>query len=198
MRNFLRRRSFMKVLGGGVAMATTGSTTHLASGAPKIAIDRSGVTWGNRPMYLRPYHPTYLVCYYARRFEKKDIASSVKWDPLVARVENEPDLKIHIVECFDDACAGCRKLCPDPLGCMWGVGYTCTSANKPETVANVVDGNKRILSELGLFFGTQIMMKHLVPVLEKKIPVLYDIAGGTNNQAHYEKGLNDLKLKYGL
>jgi hypothetical protein len=136
MENSLRRRAFIEVVTGGVLVAATKSTTSLATEAPKLAIDRSDVNWGKRPMYLRPYHPTYLVCYYARRFEKKDAASSNKWNPLVARVENEPDLKIHIVECFDDACAGCKYLYPD--------------------------------------------------------------TGGTGNQAHYEKGLDDLKLKYGL
>jgi hypothetical protein len=198
MNNSISRRSFIEAVGGGVVLLATGSTISLAAEPPKLAIDRSVVNWGTRPMYLRPYHPTYLVCYYARRFEKKDPASSRKWDSLVARVENEPDLEIHLVECFDDACAGCRKLKSDPLGCLWGVGYTCTSVKKPDTVAMVIEGNKRILSELGLFFGSQILMKDLVVLLEEKIPVLYDIIGGAQNQANYKKGLGELKQKYGL
>lgn len=177
-------------------MLAAGSATSIADETPKLAIDRSVANWGNRPMYLRPYHPTYLVCYYARRFENKNAASSRKWDSLVERVENEPELKIHLVECFDDACAGCGKLKSDHLGCLWGVGYTCTSVKKPDTVAMVIEGNKRILSELGLFFGSQILMKDLVVLLEKKIPVLYEIIGGTKNQANYEKGLEELKRKY--
>ena len=198
MKNLVSRRSFIEAVGGGVVLLATGSATSLSAEPPNLAIDRSVVNWGTRPMYLRPYHPTYLVCYYARRFEKKDPASSRKWDSLVARVENEPDLKIHLVECFDDACAGCKKLKADPLGCLWGVGYTCTSVKKPDTVAMVIEGNKRILSELDLFFGSQILMKDLVVLLEEKIPVLYDIIGGAQNQANYEKGLDELKRKYGL
>lgn len=146
-------------------------------------------------MYLRPYHPTYLVCYYARR---KDIASSLKWDPLIARVEKEPNLIVRIVECFDDACAGCHKLYPDPLGSIWGVGYNCESAKNEKAISMVTEGNKRILGELDLFFGSQIPMKDLVILLEKKVPVLYDIIGGAENQPYYEKGLRDLNKKYGL
>ena len=149
-------------------------------------------------MYLRPYHPTYIVCYYARRFEKKDIATSLKWDPLIARVEKEPNLVIRIVECFDDACAGCHKLYSDPLGCIWGVGYNCKSVKDEKIISMVTEGNKRILGELGLFFGSQITMKNLVILLEEKVPVLYEIIGGAENQGYYEKGLKDLKKKYGL
>jgi hypothetical protein len=198
MKNSVSRRVFIKAVGGGLVMSATGSAANRAAETEKPAINRSAVRWGNRPMYLRPYHPTYLVCYYARRAEKLDTASTKKWGPLVARVENEPDLKIYIVDCFDDACAGCAKLCPDALGCMWGVAHTCSSAQDPGMVSKVVEGNKRILSQLGLFIGSQILLKDLVVLLEKNVPVLYDIIGGHGNQTHYAKGLCDLKKKYGL
>jgi hypothetical protein len=198
MRNPLSRRLFIKAVGGCLAVSAAGSAANQTTSSAKPAVDRSAVKWGNRPMYLRPYHPTYLVCYYARRAEKLDTASSNKWGPLVARVENEPDLKIYIVDCFDDACAGCAKLCSDPLGCMWGVAHSCPSAQDPDMVSKVVEGNKKILSQLNLFIGSQILLKDLVVLLEKNVPVLYEIIGGRGNQAHYEKGICDLKQKYGL
>ncbi len=165
---------------------------------PPLARARAGAEWNGRPMYLRPYHPTYLVSYYARRGEAKDPASAVKWDPLVARVEQEPELEIYLVDCFDDACAGCPVLRPDPYGCMWGVGYSCPSANKPDLVRDVVEGNRRILGELELGIGSRIALRDLVPLLEERVPTLYPIIGGAQNQAPYEQGLAELKAKYGL
>jgi hypothetical protein len=60
--------------------------------------------------------------------------------------------------------------------------------------------NTRILGELGLFFGAEIRLRDLVPLLRKSVPVLYDGIGGPGpeNQAAYEKGLRDLADKYGI
>jgi hypothetical protein len=198
MKNSVSRRDFIKAVGGTLVISAAGSAKNKSTEHTTPVIDRSAANWGDRPMYLRPYHPTYLVCYYARRSEKLDAASSRKWSPLVARLNNEPDLKIYIVDCFDDACAGCYKLYPDPLGCMWGVGYSCSSAKNPKMVSKVIKGNKRILSELGLSIGSQILMKDLVVLLQNKVPTLYGIIGGRANQTHYEKGLKELYKKYNL
>lgn len=159
-----------------------------------LVVDRTGVVWSDRPMYLRPYHPPYVVAYYGARNERK----TVKWDPLLARIENEQNLKIRIIESYDDACAGCTALRPERLGSVWGIAHTCTSAQKPETVIQVTKTNRRILNELGLDFGSEILFRDLVPLLARNVPVLYEGIGGPDNQALYEKGLRDLKKKYGV
>ena len=41
-------------------------------------------------------------------------------------------------------------------------------------------------------------MRDLVPILEENVPVLYEHIGGAANQEFYEKGLKDLKAKYGI
>ena len=66
--------------------------------------------------------------------------------------------------------------------------------------AMVTRTNKRILNDLGLFFGDEILMRDLVLLLEKNVPVLYEGIGGESpkNQEYYEKGLHYLKVKYGL
>jgi hypothetical protein len=163
-------------------------------GAQKLLIDRSGAKWGDRPMFLRPYHPPYVVAYYGRR----EGLNSAIWSPLISRVVSEPGLKIRIIEAFGDACAGCPKLEADPMGSVWGVGHTCSSAKNPAMVDMVTRTNKRIIGELGLFFGAEMPLSALVPLLQKNVPILYEGIGGAESQADYEKGLRDLSDKYGL
>jgi hypothetical protein len=190
MSDIMNRRGF--VMGTGALWAT--SAAGQESKETKLAVDRSGVVWGDRPMFLRPYHPPYLVTYYGMRAERH----TIKWDPLLARIENERDLKIHIVECYDDACAGCAGLTTDKMGSLWGVGHSCGSSKNPETVAMVIRVNRRILGELDLDFGSEILFRDLVPLLARKVPVLYEGIGDAANQKIYEKGLADLKRKYGV
>jgi len=146
-------------------------------------------------MFLRPYHPPYVVSYFGRREGLK----SAKWSPLIARVENEPSLRIRIVESFDDACAGCPYLKAEPMGSVWGVGHSCKSAVDPAMVSLVTRTNRRILGELGLAFGDEIKFSDLVPLLGKNAPLLYEGIGGPDpeSQAAYEKGLKELGEKYG-
>ena len=190
MSDTLSRRTF--IAGMGISFAASAAAQEKQE--KKLAVDCTGVVWGDRPMYLRPYHPPYVVTYYGMRAERH----TVKWDPLLARIENERDLKIHFVESFDDACAGCAKLTPERLGSLWGVGHTCDSAKNPETIAMVIRVNRRILGELGLDFGSEILFRDIVLLLAKNVPTLYDGIGGSDNQAMYEKGLADLKKKYGI
>ena len=195
MKTTISRRRLLEVSGCGVLGLIGHKVAAIAqSGPQKLLLDRSGAKWGSRPMFLRPYHPPYVVAYYGRR----EGLNSVKWSPLISRVEKEPDLKIRIVESFDDACAGCTKLENDPMGSVWGVGQTCSSAKDPGMVALVTRTNKRILGELGLFFGDEILLKDLGPLLQNKVPLLYEGIGGPENQKDYEKGLRDLSKKYGL
>lgn len=194
MKEVLSRRRILIASGCGALGLVAGRPFSLSQpGAQKLAIDRSGANWGGRSMFLRPYHPPYIVAYYGRRAE----LNSAKWNPLVSRVEKEPDLKIRIIEAFDDACAGCPKLETDPMGSIWGVGQTCPSAKAPAMVEMVTRTNRRILGELGLFFGDEISLKELAPLLQKKVPLLYEGIGGEEDQQAYEKGLQDLIKKYG-
>ncbi len=188
MNGTLSRRGF---IAGTVTIAAASSWAQEKK-ETKLAVDRAGVVWGDRPMYLRPYHPPYVVTYYGARADRH----TIKWDPLLARIENERDLKIRIVESYDDACAGCSGLVPDRLGSVWGVGHSCGSSKNPETVAMVTRVNRRILDELGLDFGSEILFRDIIPLLAKRVPTLYEGIGGPENQKMYDKGLTDLKKKY--
>ena len=199
MKDLVSRRGCMKGIGAGTALIISGASSSSAqTDTPNLAIDRSGVDWSIRPMYLRAYHPPYIVYYYGMRFEKWTDGQKIKWSPLIERIENEPNLTIRIIEAFDDACTGCTRLTVDPLGSVWGAGYTCPSAQDPKVVKDVTLTNRRILGELGLYFGSEILMRDLVPILEKNVPLLYEYIGGTANQEFYEKGLKELKEKYGI
>jgi hypothetical protein len=196
MKTTMTRRHLLRVSGCGAVCFLAGRSLALGQAAPpQLLIDRSGAKWGDRPMYLRPYHPPYVVAYYGRR----EGLRSAKWSPLISRVENEPELKVRIVEAFDDACAGCPKLEAEPLGSVWGVGHSCSSAKDAAMVDMVTRTNQRILGELGLSFGAEMKLKDLVPLLQKRVPLLYDGIGGPGpeNQAAYENGLRDLGKKYG-
>jgi len=203
MGRLFSRREYGKVLGAGAAlMAAKAAGVNAGAGEDeiKLAIDRSNVVWGDRPMYLRAYHPPYLVYYYAAMKENRvtSRASIVKWKPLVDRVENDPGLVVRIIEAYDDACAGCQHLRPDLLGSAWGVGYSCTTIKDPEIVRGVTLTCRRILGELGLYYGSEVSMRDLVSLLDRNVPVLYEYIGGESNQEYYEKGLKYLKAKYGL
>ena len=203
MKPMTSRRNCLKLIGTGAAAVISDAITPaeaVAQGEPKLAINRSNAVWGNRPMYLRAYHPPYVVYYYAaiRDGAVKSRPSIVKWKPLIDRVENEPELTVRIIEAYDDACAGCANLKPDPMGSAWGVGYSCTTIVQPDIVKEVTLTCRRILAELELYYGSEIKMRDLVEMLAENVPVLYKHIGGENNQEYYEKGLKYLKEKYGL
>lgn len=189
------RRQVLAASGCGALALAAGRLFPLGRpGLQNQVIDRSGADWRGRPMFLRAYHPPYIAAYYGIRAG----LDSKKWSPLISRVEKEPDLRIRIVEAFDDACAGCPKLVADPMGSAWGVGQSCSSARDQAMVDFVTRTNRRILGELGLSFGDVVPLRDIVPLLRKRVPVLYEGIGGPDNQANYEKGLKDLAEKYGL
>lgn len=197
--SFLSRRRYFKVAGiGTAAVLSRNAVAQQTNEASGLAIDRSGAVWNGRPMYLRAYHPPYVVYYYAalRDGAVSSQSSIVKWQPIFDRIESEPDLVVRIVEAYDDACAGCRNLQPDPMGSAWGVGYSCTTIKKADVVHAVTLTCRRILGELGLYYGSEIKMRDLVPLLAENVPVLYEYIGGEANQKLYEKGLVYLKDKY--
>jgi hypothetical protein len=203
MEETISRRRGLIQMGFGSAFALGLSQTDFvaAQGEPKLAVNRTNIVWGNRPMYLRAYHPPYVVYYYAaiRDGAVKNAASLRKWKPLFDRIENEPGLVIRIVEAYDDACAGCTNLKYDDMGSAWGVSHTCTSMQKPEVLHAVTLTSRRILGDMGLYYGSEITMRDLVQLLAINVPVLYDqYTGGPANQELYNKGLGYLKKKYGL
>jgi hypothetical protein len=202
MDEIISRRKGLALLGIGSAFALglSQGKSAAAQGEPKLAVDRPNAVWGNRPMYLRAYHPPYLVYYYAaiRDGTVKSAASLRKWQSLFDRVEREPDLVIRIVEAYDDACAGCAFLKYDVMGSAWGVSHSCMSMQKPEVLRAVTLASRRILGEMGLYYGSEIALRDLVPLLAANVPILYEYTGGPANQELYNKGLGYLKKKYGL
>lgn len=195
----ITRRNYMKYTGIGTAVVLS-QTTGIAESQkkPRLAIDRTGIVYENRPMYLRAYHPPYVVYYYAalRDGAVKSQASIIKWMPIYERIEKEPELVVRIVEAYDDACAGCANLKADPMGSAWGVGYSCTTIKKPDVVKAVTLTCRRILGELGLYYGDEIKMRDLIPLLAANVPTLYEYIGGEANQEFYDKGLIYLGEKY--
>ena len=203
MKNLLSRRNCMKYIGIGsfaAMLKTKESRAGMNTNDVKLAIDRSNMELGNRPMYLRAYHPPYIVYYYAALRDNKitSEASIIKWKSLVDRVENEPKLVIRLVEAYDDACAGCRDLKKDPRGSAWGVGYSCSTIKKADIVREVTLTCRRMLGDMGLYYGSEIRMRDLVPLLAKNVPVLHKYIGGENNQEYYDIGLKHLMAKYGV
>ena len=198
MKTGISRRTCIGGIGTAVLMMSSASGNSAETGEKKLAIDRSGIDWNGRPMYLRPYHPPYVVYYYGMMRENKLTSQPgiVKWGPLIKRIENEPKLTVLIIQAYDDACAGCYSLKPDPNGHPWGVGYSCGA--DPAKVRDVTRYSRRILDDLGLDYGSEISMRELVSLLAINVPVLYEGIGGEGNQQLYEKGLGYLKQKYGI
>lgn len=151
-----------------------------------------------RPMYLRPYHPSYIMIYYGRRKENWGERSEKKWRWLIERIDKERDLKVRIVESYDDACSGCHLLHKTDYASPWGYGYICQSAENSEVLKDVAKGNKFFCERLGLFFGDEISMRNLVELLLKKMPVLEKKIFGSEAQKDYAKGLSDYWVRYGL
>ena len=196
-----RREGLARIgIGSALAIGLSQGTAAAAQGEPKLAVDRPNAAWGNRLMYLRAYHPPYLVYYYAaiRDGAVKSPASLRKWQSLYDRVEKEPGLRIRIVEAYDDACAGCANLKYDVMGSAWGVSHTCMSMQKPEVLRAVTLASRRILGEMGLYYGSEIALRDLVPLLAANVPILYEYTGGPDNQEFYTRGLGYLKKKYGF
>lgn len=197
MKKIVTRRACLR----GMGMGATGLLAHSnaqAAEQKKLAIDRTGIDLEARPMYLRAYHPPYVVSYYGMMRENKltNSNSIVKWKPLLDGVENEPGLTVLLIQGYDDACAGCCALEADPKGHPWGVGYTChADAYK---VREVTRYSRRILGDLGLYYGSELPMRDMVRLLAENVSVLYEGIGGPGNQELYDKGLTYLKQKYGV
>ncbi len=175
-----RRSLARKAPGSGSVRGTDVPAEQLPSA--RNVIDRSAARWAGRPMFLRPYHLTYLVLYYGQRGNRWASEAETKWRALINRLNTEADLLIQVVECFDDACAECRYLVRDEMGSVWGVGHTCRSAQRPDVVKDVVKANRYVLTRVGLAAGETILLKDLIPILRHKIPRLeLDLIGGMRN-----------------
>ena len=138
---------------------------------------------------LRPYHPTYVVAYFSlgRMGEgyNKD-----GFNDVLAKIRQDPDIEVELVEEYDDICRKCDQLVEDENGSVWGARHTCPSAEDGGIVKRVNAANRRVLADLGLAFGSVVRLETLVTLLAERIPILDDgMIGGNRFQEAYEKGL---------
>lgn len=197
MKPCLSRRTCLAALGTGAVATVALPAASQSRTDASLHEQRTGIDWGGRPMYLRPYHPSYLVTYYGMRREGEELRadSVVKWGPLLDRIDAEPELTVMLIQAYDDACAGCASLVPEPAGHPWGVGYSCHASL--EKVRAVHGYNRRILGDLGFEYGDEVPMRELARMLAERVPRLYQGIGNEKNQGFYEMGLRHLAVMYG-
>ncbi|MDD2711021.1 MAG: DUF1284 domain-containing protein [Verrucomicrobiae bacterium] len=139
---------------------------------------------------LRPYHPTWVLCYFADQSIAKEDHNKKGFDFVIKTLCEHPGAEIELVREFDDVCSRCAKLKPNPAGSVWGDGRSCASSDNPKTVRQVHESNDWTLSTLGLKYGSTIKWMELVRLLKEKMPEIRDpMIGGPDNQGRYEKGL---------
>jgi len=113
---------------------------------------------------------------------------------VIQAIQNNPDINVEFVECYDDICLRCENLRSASTGSVWGRLQTCTSAENPVVVQEVTEANRQVLNLLGLQFGTIIPLKELITLLRDRLPEIGKSGikqiGGAELQARYEKGLN--------
>ncbi|MDD5483501.1 MAG: DUF1284 domain-containing protein [Kiritimatiellae bacterium] len=150
---------------------------------------------------LRPYHPTYVIAFFGEGGHKEGY-NRAGFNRVIASIQNNPDIAVEFVECYDDICLFCEKLQPCPAGSAWGRDKTCSSAQNPGVVSEVTEANRQILNLLGLQFGAIIPLKELVPLMRERLP---DIGrsgikqiGGAGLQEKYVKGLKIISAHLNL
>jgi len=145
-----------------------------------------------RLIRLRPYHPTYVVAYFGEGGSKRGF-NRVGMNRVIKAIQDNPDVEIEFVECYDDICLGCERIKPSPTGSVWGRKQTCPSAENPVVVKEVTEANRQVLDLLGLQFGAIISLKELVPLVRDRLPDIGKSGikqiGGAGIQERYEKGL---------
>lgn len=146
---------------------------------------------------LRPYHPTYVVAYFGiGRMEEGFNRDG--FNDVLAKIRENPDIEVELVEEYDDICRRCERLVADEKGSIWGKGHTCPSAQDEKVVKGVNAANRRVLRDLGLQFGSVVRLRPLVKLLSERIPVLDDdMIGGSRFQEAYEAGLAALLRMWG-
>lgn len=143
---------------------------------------------------LRPYHPTWVVCYFADQHIASPDQNKKGFDYVHSLLKQNPDTEIELVQRYDDICLRCAKRVPNPKGSVWGKDSSCPSSDNPEVVANVHQSNRNTLDLIGLCYDSVVSWRELVQLLERKIPRLIDpMIGGMTNQEKYERGLSLLK-----
>ena len=143
------------------------------------------------PMRLRPYHPTWILAFIGsgRRECKNGMNEAAE------RVKADPEMEIELTDRFDDVCELCRERFADAAGSVWGEGYNCTSAQKPDVVRAVAEENERVLARLGLEIGSVVTARELFSMVAERLPDLSDFpeCGGPAEQANYRRGIDTLR-----
>ena len=146
---------------------------------------------------LRPYHPTYVVAYFGIG-KMEDGFNKDGFNDVLAKIREDPDIEVELVEQYDDICRKCDRLVEDEKGSVWGTSHTCPSAQDEGVVKGVNAANRRVLRDLGLQFGSVVRLEQLVKLLSERIPVLDDdMIGGSRFQEAYERGLAALSRMWG-
>ena len=144
---------------------------------------------------LRPYHPTYVIAFFGEGGRSVGY-TRVGMNRVVQAIQNNRDVEIEFVECYDDICQHCERKKPSPTGSVWGRHHTCPSAENPVVVKEVTEANRQVLNLLGLQFGAIISLKELVPLMRDRLPDIGKSGikqiGGAGLQERYEKGLKAL------
>ncbi len=173
----------MSILAGGAGMARPrpASCAEEEPDAAKVRLIR-----------LRPYHPTYVIACFGEGGSKKGY-TRVGMNRVVQAIQNNPDVEVEFVECYDDICQYCERRKPSPTGSVWGRHHTCPSAEDPVVVKEVTEANRQVLNLLGMQFGAIISLKELVPLMRERLPDIGKSGikqiGGAGMQGRYEKGL---------
>jgi hypothetical protein len=136
---------------------------------------------------LRPYHPTGVVSIIGGG--KKTGFNNRGVDYVIERIMADHDLDAEIVEEYDDICKKCDRRVEDENGSVWGKRHTCPSAQDEDMIKKVDADNARVLTALGLGFGSVTKMRDLVELLNEKIPP-------TDEAGTYAKGLRRLSERY--
>lgn len=181
--NKTSRRQFIEVTGlGAIAISGLGGVIECAEPEGRTKKEETA------RIRLRPYHPTYVIGRFSPsyRWNKKNPRYE-GFKGVHEKIRTHPDIKVELVEQFDDICIKCELRVEDEKGSIWGKDHSCPSARNPDTVKMVNRANKRVLSALGLKIGSVIAFKELVTLLAEKLPVL-DVPG-LGNQKRYEEGL---------
>lgn len=150
---------------------------------------------------LRPYHPTYVMAFFGEGGQKTGY-TRVGMNRVAQAIQNNRDVEIEFVECFDDICLHCERRKPSPTGSVWGRHHTCPSAENPVVVKEVTEANRQVLNLLGLQFDAIISLKELVPLMRDRLPDIGKSGikqiGGEKLQGRYEAGLKALSAHLGI
>ena len=147
-------------------------------------------------MTLRPYHPGYLLAYLALG-EEGNPRPAMQYGLSLLR-SCRPDTEVELVQEYDDVCLHCERLETDPLGSVWGPGYSCPSSRDPKVVAEVHRENDDILEALGCTYGAVFRAEALFALCADRLPGLAHLPmqGSAVIQENHHAGLQRLRKQW--